>query len=30
VPAPEAAWDIDTPENYRDLNEVHYAKAIYT
>jgi molybdenum cofactor cytidylyltransferase len=27
VPAPEAAWDIDTPENYRDLNEVIYAKA---
>jgi molybdenum cofactor cytidylyltransferase len=27
VPAPEAAWDIDTPENYRELNEVKYAKA---
>jgi molybdenum cofactor cytidylyltransferase len=27
VPAPEAAWDIDTPENYRDLNEVNHAKA---
>jgi molybdenum cofactor cytidylyltransferase len=27
VPAPEAAWDIDTPENYRDLSEVNHAKA---
>ena len=26
VPAPEAAWDVDTPQNYRDLNEVIYAK----